>query len=29
MEKDKAELISLFDKYCKKLRIVPAWDVKL
>lgn len=29
MEKDKAELVSLFDKYCKKLRIVPAWDVKL
>ena len=29
MEKDKAELVSLFDRYCKKLRIVPAWDVKL
>lgn len=26
---DKAELTELFDKYCKKLRIVPAWDVKL
>ena len=26
---DKAELTEIFDKYCKKLRIVPAWDVKL
>lgn len=26
---DKAELTELFDKYCKKLRIIPAWDVKL
>lgn len=26
---DKGELTEIFDKYCKKLRIVPAWDVKL
>ena len=26
---DRAEVQRLFDKYCKKLRIVPAWDVKL
>lgn len=26
---EKAELTEIFDKYCKKLRIVPAWDVKL
>ena len=26
---DKAYLREIFDKYCKKLRIVPAWDVKL
>ena len=26
---DKNEWYSVFDKYCKKLRIVPAWDVKL
>lgn len=25
----KAEWREIFDKYCKKLRIVPAWDVKL
>ena len=25
----KAGLTEIFDKYCKKLRIVPAWDVKL
>ncbi len=27
MEKEK--LNELFEKWCKKLRIVPAWDVKL
>jgi len=26
---DKQELQALFDKYTKKLRITPAWDVKL
>ena len=26
---DRAEVQRLFDRYCKKLRIVPAWDVKL
>lgn len=26
---DRAEVQQLFDRYCKKLRIVPAWDVKL
>lgn len=26
---DKAALKEIFDKYCKKLRLVPAWDVKL
>ena len=26
---NKAELIMIFDKYCRKLRISPAWDVKL
>ena len=26
---DRAEVQRFFDKYCKKLRIVPAWDVKL
>lgn len=26
---DRTELREIFDKYCKKLRIVPAWDVKL
>ena len=26
---NRAELSGIFDKYCKKLRIVPAWDVKL
>ncbi len=26
---DKRELRELFDKYVKKLRITPAWDVKL
>ena len=25
---DRAELTEIFDKYCKKLRIVPAWNVK-
>lgn len=23
------QLIEIFDKYCKKLRITPVWDVKL
>ena len=27
MEKDKLQ--ELFDKYCRKLRITPQWDVKL
>ena len=27
MEREK--LVDLFDKYCKKLRITPGWDVKL
>ena len=27
MEREK--LFELFDKYCKKLRITPGWDVKL
>ena len=26
---DSAEVQPLYDRYCKKLRIVPAWDVKL
>lgn len=26
---DRGECQRLFEKYCKKLRIVPAWDVKL
>ena len=26
---EKEELNELFEKWCKKLRIVPAWDVKL
>ncbi len=26
---EKTELIALFDKYIKKLRITPAWDVRL
>ena len=26
---DKAEIISLFEKYIRKLRITPAWDVRL
>ena len=26
---DKKKLAELFDKYCKKLRISPAWDVRL
>lgn len=29
MYKDRDVLLSIFDKYCKKLRIVPAWNVKL
>ena len=26
---DKKTLLEIFDKYCKKLRIVPDWDVKI
>ena len=26
---DREEIQRIFDKYCKKLRISPAWDVKL
>ena len=26
---DKTEIIALFDKYIQKLRITPAWDIKL
>lgn len=26
---DRGECRRLFDKYCKKLRLVPQWDVKL
>ncbi len=26
---NREEALSLFEKYCKKLRITPAWDVKL
>ena len=26
---DKQSLIAIFEKYCKKLRIIPAWDIKL
>lgn len=26
---NRTDLADIFDKYCKKLRIVPAWDVKL
>ena len=26
---DRAEMTALFDKYIKKLRITPAWDVRL
>ncbi len=26
---EKEALFSLFEKYCKKLRITPAWDVRL
>ncbi len=26
---DKTEIIALFDKYIQKLRIAPAWDIKL
>lgn len=26
---DKAEIIALFEKYIRKLRITPAWDVRL
>ena len=26
---DKQSLIAIFEKYCKKLRIIPAWDIRL
>ena len=26
---EKAEITALFDKYIKKLRITPSWDVRL
>ncbi len=26
---DKQALTALFEKYIKKLRITPAWDIKL
>ena len=26
---DKEQIQALFDKYCRKLRITPQWDVKL
>lgn len=26
---NRTDFADIFDKYCKKLRIVPAWDVKL
>ncbi|MBQ6415066.1 MAG: hypothetical protein IJJ65_02330, partial [Butyrivibrio sp.] len=26
---DKTEIIAIFDKYIKKLRITPAWDIRL
>ena len=26
---DKEEIRRLFDKYCRKLRLTPAWDVRL
>ena len=26
---NRTDLADIFDNYCKKLRIVPAWDVKL
>lgn len=26
---DEKTLVSLFDKWCKKLRVVPEWDIKL
>lgn len=26
---DREKLFEIFDKYCKKLRIVPDWDVRL
>ena len=26
---EKAEITALFEKYIKKLRITPAWDVRL
>lgn len=29
MKESKEELILLFEKYCKKLRITPPWDIRL
>ncbi len=26
---NKDQILALFDRYCKKLRITPAWDIKL
>lgn len=26
---DREEIVALFEKYCAKLRITPAWDVRL
>ena len=26
---DKQSLIAMFEKYIKKLRITPAWDIRL
>ncbi len=29
MKYSKEELLFLFEKYCKKLRITPPWDIRL
>ena len=29
MKYSKKELIFIFEKYCKKLRITPPWDIRL
>lgn len=29
MKENKEELLQLFEKYCKKLRITPPWDIRL
>ena len=29
MKYSKEELIFIFEKYCKKLRITPPWDIRL